>query len=61
MYISGLPYHLVQRGNNREACFFEPEDYQFYIFLLEEVLPKYGVHLHKNKGHPNIEIYLPSD
>ena len=46
MYISGLPYHLVQRGNNREACFFEPEDYQFYAFLLEENLTRYGVHLH---------------
>jgi hypothetical protein len=28
MYFSGLPYHLVQRGNNREVCFVEPENYQ---------------------------------
>lgn len=21
MYTKGLPYHIVQRGNNREACF----------------------------------------
>ncbi|MFT5976071.1 MAG: REP element-mobilizing transposase RayT [Gammaproteobacteria bacterium] len=20
-YLSGMPYHIVQRGNNREACF----------------------------------------
>ena len=21
MYLPSLPYHIVQRGNNREACF----------------------------------------
>jgi putative transposase len=31
MYVQGLPYHVVQRGNNREACFIEPENYQFYL------------------------------
>ncbi len=31
MYIPGLPYHVVQRGNNREVCFLEPENYQFYL------------------------------
>ena len=28
MYLPGLPYHVVQRGNNREACFIEAENYQ---------------------------------
>ena len=46
MYISGFPYHVVQRGNNREACFFEIEDYQFYLDLLQQLLFRYGVHLH---------------
>jgi len=23
MYLPGLPYYIVQRGNNREACFIE--------------------------------------
>lgn len=45
-YVGGLPYHLVQRGNNREACFFAVDDYQFYLHLLTELLPKYGVALH---------------
>jgi len=22
MYLPGLPYHVVQRGNNRNACFY---------------------------------------
>jgi putative transposase len=43
MYLPDLPYHVVQRGNNRHACFFEPEDYQFYKECLKDVLPRYGV------------------
>jgi putative transposase len=31
MYVAGVPYHVVRRGNNREACFFAPEDYQAYL------------------------------
>ena len=46
MYIPGLPYHIVQRGNNREACFYDVEDYQFYLELLSQLLNRYGVHLH---------------
>lgn len=46
MYVAGMPYHVVQRGNNREACFFDVQDYQFYLQLLEELLPRYGVELH---------------
>lgn len=26
MYLSGLSYPIVQRGNNREAYFVEPEN-----------------------------------
>jgi len=31
-----VPLHLIQRGNNRQACFFTPEDYQVYLVWLEE-------------------------
>ena len=27
MYLAGIPAHAVQRGNNRDACFFCDEDY----------------------------------
>ena len=30
IYIPDFPYHIVQRGNNREACFIEPENYLFF-------------------------------
>lgn len=46
MYVAGLPYHVVQRGNNREACFYAVEDYQYYLELLRQLLPRYNVHLH---------------
>ena len=25
------PQHIIQRGNNRQACFYADEDYQFYL------------------------------
>lgn len=46
MYFPGLPYHIIQRGNNREACFYEAEDYQFYLVLLEELSQRYKVNIH---------------
>jgi putative transposase len=46
MYLAGLPYHIVQRGNNREACFIEPENYLFYLELWKELSTRYGVSVH---------------
>jgi putative transposase len=46
MYIPGLPYHLVQRGNNRSRCFAEAEDHQYYLYLLAREVQLYGVQLH---------------
>jgi len=46
IYLPEHPYHLVQRGNNRDACFFEPENYQYYLELLRDKVPLYGVVLH---------------
>ena len=46
MYIPGIPYHIVQRGNNREACFLEPDNYQFYLELWQEISLRYGVAVH---------------
>ena len=46
MYVPGLPYHIVQRGNNREVCFVEPENYQYYLELWKEYSRRYGVLVH---------------
>ena len=46
IYIPGIPYHIIQRGNNREACFIEPDSYQFYLALWQELSLRYGVAVH---------------
>ncbi len=46
MYIPNLPYHIVQRGNNREACFIEPDNYQCYLDLWQTCAKRYGISVH---------------
>ena len=46
MYLPDYPYHIVQRGNNREACFVEPDNYPFYLELWKECAQRYGVKVH---------------
>jgi putative transposase len=46
MYIPNLPYHIVQRGNNREACFVESENYQYYLELWKTCAKRYGISVH---------------
>ncbi|WP_198019577.1 transposase [Pseudogulbenkiania sp. MAI-1] len=44
--LPGVPLHLIQRGNNRQACFFAEEDYRFYLEWLAEYAGKIGCRLH---------------
>jgi putative transposase len=44
--LDNLPLHIVQRGHNREACFFAEEDYQSYLHWLGEALAEYECSLH---------------
>ena len=46
MYLPGVPAHIVQRGNNRDACFFSDVDYQYYLEVLGQGLRRYDVKLH---------------
>jgi putative transposase len=46
IHLDGLPLHIVQRGHNREACFFCEEDYQSYLHWLGEALTRERVQLH---------------
>ena len=41
-----MPQHIVQRGNNREACFFADEDYLFYLRCLEEAARSHARRIH---------------
>jgi REP element-mobilizing transposase RayT len=38
IHLDGVPLHIVQRGHNREPCFFGEEDYQSYLYWLGEAL-----------------------
>jgi putative transposase len=40
------PLHIVQRGINREPCFFAEEDYLFYLHWLEEAARTCGCAIH---------------
>ncbi len=44
--LPGVPQHVIQRGNNREPCFFSTEDYQAYLSILSEVSTTYGCQVH---------------
>ena len=46
IHVAGLPIHLVQRGHNRDACFFANEDFEAYRDWLDEALNKTGCALH---------------
>ena len=46
IHIAGMPLHVVQRGHNREACFFTDEDYLAYREWLGEALKTTGCELH---------------
>ena len=46
MYLPGIPAHVMQRGNNRDACFFADEDYRYYLNALAQGCQRYDVHLH---------------
>jgi putative transposase len=44
--IAGIPWHIIQRGNNRSACFYAEEDYQYYLHHLKEQAEKFGCCIH---------------
>jgi REP-associated tyrosine transposase len=45
-FIPGLAAHVVQRGNNRQAVFFEEADYKVYLSLLNEARDRFSCAIH---------------
>ena len=41
-----MPVHIVQRGNNRQAVFFDDGDYRSYLRWLREGAERYGCSVH---------------
>lgn len=44
--LPGVPLHLIQRGNNRQACFFADEDYRIYLDWLSKYARVSGCAIH---------------
>ncbi|MDD2680194.1 MAG: transposase [Candidatus Omnitrophica bacterium] len=41
LFVTGIPYHVVQRGNNRIPIFLTSRDYFFFLEVLQEAKTKY--------------------
>jgi REP-associated tyrosine transposase len=48
-----IPVHVIQRGNNRQACFISDEDHGAYAGWLKEYSRKYRVEIHAWVMMPN--------
>ena len=44
--LAGVPLHLIQRGNNRQACFFTEDDYRAYLGWLNEYARESNCSIH---------------
>lgn len=44
--LPGVAQHVIQRGNNRQATFFENSDYRKYLECLRESGERYGCRIH---------------
>jgi putative transposase len=46
LVIPGVSLHVIQRGNNKSACFLEDRDYLCYLAHLREISARHGVSIH---------------
>jgi putative transposase len=44
--VAGVPSHVIQRGNNRQACFYNADDYRRYLKWLGEYAQESGCAVH---------------
>lgn len=44
--IAGIPFHVIQRGNNRSPCFFSEGDYYRYLGDLGQLSRQHAVAVH---------------
>ena len=41
-----IPQHIIQRGNNRQVCFANEQDFEAYVGWLKDYAKKYRVEVH---------------
>ena len=44
--LPGVPWHIIQRGINRSACFYARKDYRRYLYTLKEQADEHGCAVH---------------
>ena len=44
--IPDIPQHVIQRGNNRQPCFYAESDYRYYLDTLREAIERNTCELH---------------
>ena len=44
--LPGVPQHIIQRGNNREPCFYSQQDYLHYLDDIRFAAKKYECRIH---------------
>ena len=44
--VPGIAWHVIQRGNNRSACFYGDDDYSRYLDTLREQAIKHECAIH---------------
>ena len=44
--LPGVPWHIIQRGNNRSPCFYADDDCLFYLESLKEQAEKFCCDIH---------------
>ncbi len=44
--LPGIPWHIIQRGNNRAPCFYADPDYRLYLDILREQAQKHDCRVH---------------
>lgn len=44
--VAGFPVHIIQRGNNRQACFYAEADYWFFLRQMSELATRCRCEVH---------------
>lgn len=60
LFLPGMPLHVVQRGADRQVCFFEPADFLWYLQQLQRHSRAQGCALHAYVLMTNHVHLLPS-
>ncbi|MBB3167992.1 transposase [Simiduia aestuariiviva] len=53
-----IPQHVVQTGHNNLPCFFDDEDYEFYLQSLQAAAEQYRVDIHAYVLLPNMVQFI---